>query len=78
MGYHDSLNAIKKSVAAGKVEITIDGVDVVFSGDTFRHKDFLKTPQHRLPLGQGSQVLEGECWKPLQPQQGIDRGDFRQ
>ena len=41
MGYHDSLNAIKKSVAAGKVEITIDGVDVVFSGDTFRHKDFL-------------------------------------
>ena len=42
MGYHDSLNAIKKSVAAGKVEITIDGVDVVFSGDTFRHKDFLK------------------------------------
>ena len=67
MGYHDSLNAIKKSVAAGKVEITIDGVDVVFSGDTFRHKDFLK-----------KELLEGECWKPLQPQQGIDRGDFRQ
>lgn len=42
MGYHDSLNAIKKSVASGQVEIAIDGGDVVFSGDTFRHKDFLK------------------------------------
>lgn len=42
MGYHDSLNAIKKAVAAGQVEIAIDGGDVVFSGDTFRHKDFLK------------------------------------
>jgi hypothetical protein len=42
MGYHDSLNAIKKSVADGQVEIAIDGGDVVFSGDTFRHKDFLK------------------------------------
>lgn len=42
MGYHNSFNAIKKSVAAGQVEITIDGGDVVFSGDTFRHKDFLK------------------------------------
>lgn len=42
MGYHDSLDAIRKSVAAGKVEITIDGADVVFSGGTFGHRDFLK------------------------------------
>lgn len=42
MGYHNSLNAIKKAVAIGQVKIEIDGGNVIFSGDTFKHKDFLK------------------------------------
>lgn len=42
MGYTDSINAIKRDIASGKVSITYASGVYTFAGKTYQHKDFLK------------------------------------
>lgn len=42
MGYTDSINALKRDIAAGKVTVTIENGVYTFAGKTYQHKDFLK------------------------------------
>lgn len=42
MGYNDSLNALKSDITNGKVTVTKTETEIVFSGKTYAHKDFIK------------------------------------
>lgn len=43
MGYYDSLNSLKNDVANGYVTAKVEDGELVIEGDTYRHKDFLKS-----------------------------------
>lgn len=60
MGYNNSLNAVKKAVANGQLSVELEGDEVVFSGHTFQHKDFLK---RELSSTDFHWDRDRKCWK---------------
>ncbi len=42
-GFHNNVNAITSKIANGSIKVKREGSKVTFTGNTYEHKDFLKS-----------------------------------